>query len=134
MTDISIFDLPPLHKKPSASTLLHAINSLAIDLPSFEGPSASSNNRVGRDATQYLTSIVSSPLAWLPDGETQDAVWTAASRSLSERAGRSGEHWTFHLMGYFLLVQLCSIFWAATWLYLMYSALHSHARVLNFGV
>lgn len=59
--------------------------------------SSSSNNR---DSTataylvdpsgvpRYLTSLVSSPLAWLPEHE-REQVWEAASLRLSERSGRT---------------------------------------------
>lgn len=40
--------------------------------------------------SQYLTSIISSPLAWLPSDEAREAVWDAASARLCERSGRTG--------------------------------------------
>ena len=38
---------------------------------------------------RYLTSIISSPLHWLPDASDRDAIWTLASQRLSERCGRT---------------------------------------------
>lgn len=40
--------------------------------------------------TQYLTSIISSPLSWLKSDEIREQVWEEASARLSERSGRTG--------------------------------------------
>ena len=91
-------DFPALYTRPSGSTLLTTVEKLRLDLPSFQGPSAggasSKHHRDlnDRDVSQYLTAIVSSSLAWLPDDDARDAVWTAASQRLSERSGRSGRY------------------------------------------
>ena len=39
---------------------------------------------------RYLTGIISSPLSWIEDEQTQVDIWEAASKRLSERSGRTG--------------------------------------------
>ncbi|KAF2091285.1 VPS28-domain-containing protein [Saccharata proteae CBS 121410] len=39
--------------------------------------------------TAYLTRIISSPLAWIPDDFVKEEIWEAASVRLSERSGRT---------------------------------------------
>ena len=50
----------------------------------FEGAS-------GGGVPRYLTSIISSPLAWIQEEEVREKIWELASVRLSERSGRSGE-------------------------------------------
>src|SRR5437763_12886157 len=38
---------------------------------------------------KWLTSIISSPLSWIPDEVARDQVWERASSRLSERWGRT---------------------------------------------
>lgn len=38
---------------------------------------------------RYLTSIISSPLGWIPDDDQKEQIWDVASKRLSERSGRS---------------------------------------------
>ena len=41
------------------------------------------------ELARYLTSIISSPLAWIHTEEAREVIWDAASARLSERAGRT---------------------------------------------
>jgi hypothetical protein len=89
-----VLDLPQLYTKPSVADILKALELLKVQPRSFG--SSSQNAGKGRTVqpagvTQYLTSIVSSTLAWLESDEQKEAVWDAASARLSERSGRTGE-------------------------------------------
>jgi predicted nicotinamide N-methyase len=52
-------------------------NALASTAPNFKGLS------------QYLTSIIASPLAWIDDESARELIWEEASSRLSERSGRT---------------------------------------------
>lgn len=53
--------------------------------PSRSKPKVRSNG-----VPDYLTRIISSPLAWIQDDAEKEEVWDAASSRLSERSGRTG--------------------------------------------
>ncbi|KAF1814081.1 hypothetical protein P152DRAFT_394280, partial [Eremomyces bilateralis CBS 781.70] len=91
-----VFDLPQLYTKPSAVDLLDALELLCVELPSWdeesENPPGKKSQRPrvrSEGVTQYLTSIISSPLAWIRDESEQERVWERASLRLSERSGRT---------------------------------------------
>ena len=61
-----------------------------------DGPAEEEYARVNERAelARYLSSIIKSPLEWIYDDEQKDAIWTEASRRISERSGRGGEYKT----------------------------------------
>jgi predicted nicotinamide N-methyase len=72
--------------------LLDALNLLAITPSTFDDaePKRRHGGQVSEQGVpRYLTSIVSSSIAWIDDDETKDAIWSSASARLSERAGRN---------------------------------------------
>ncbi|KAI5785868.1 putative methyltransferase-domain-containing protein [Geopyxis carbonaria] len=84
-------DLPPLHSRPAAASLLAILSSLTLAQPSWD-TSDDGNDSDGflviPGTEKWLTSIIASPLAWL-DADTQDAVRDAAAARLAERCGRT---------------------------------------------
>lgn len=89
-----VYDLPQLYSRPSAQSLIEALQLLCKKSPTLDAtlkhearqPPASLVDPAG--VPQYLTSIIASPLAWLPEDE-REPVWEAASKRLSERSGRT---------------------------------------------
>ncbi|KIW70380.1 hypothetical protein PV04_02654 [Phialophora macrospora] len=91
-TNDAVHDLPQLYQKPSAAALLHALELLLFSPTSFSGPvrEVSGRPRVAEQGVpSYLTSIVSSNLAWIEDEDAKESIWSAASARLSERSGRN---------------------------------------------
>jgi D-xylulose reductase len=84
-----VFDLPQLHTKPLAETLLETLKSLKRGPKSWT-KNASESVQDPKGLEKYLTSIISSPLKWISDDEIKEQIWEEASLRLSERAGRSG--------------------------------------------
>lgn len=91
-----VLDLPQLYTKPSAESLLHTLDLLAIAPPSWErhdGKGQVSNKpevQVNPEGvTRYLTSIVSNSLKWIEEDHVKEDIWNKASARLSERSGRS---------------------------------------------
>ena len=83
-------DLPQLYQRPSASTLLHALELLSSEPPTFSGTNNASRYEVAEQGVpRYLTSIVSSGLSWIEDEDARESIWSAASARLSERSGRN---------------------------------------------
>lgn len=114
-------DLPQLWQRPSYETLLRAIRSLRVAPPTWNttgserrcadcesgrryesnfyvadehnGDSLASRELYRKEASRYLSAIVSSDLAWLEDDddyEQRETLWAEASRALAERCGRTG--------------------------------------------
>ncbi|KIW81352.1 hypothetical protein Z517_04377 [Fonsecaea pedrosoi CBS 271.37] len=87
---LHVHDLPQLHQKPSATTLLRALDLLVAEPSSFSPFANTRRPKVSEQGvSRYLTSIVSSGLNWIGDEDQKDAIWGAASARLSERSGRS---------------------------------------------
>jgi hypothetical protein len=87
-----VLDLPQLYEKPSGTDLVKALALLSLQPRTFgtsadvvKGPAVQPAG-----VTRYLTSIISSPLAWLETDELREAIWDAAAARLSERSGRTG--------------------------------------------
>ncbi|KAF2128185.1 hypothetical protein P153DRAFT_377039 [Dothidotthia symphoricarpi CBS 119687] len=103
MTQLDVLDLPQLHTKPSAQSLLDTLALLTSAPPSWEfdnngdqdkhTDSARAQSNVvlvnPEGVTRYLTSIVSNSLRWIEDDEAKEEIWNQASTRLSERSGRS---------------------------------------------
>lgn len=108
LTMCSVLDLPQLHQKPSTKNLLDTLSLLTLEPSSWDitpalTTAASTPRSISGANTpakrpkvrsegvpQYLTRIISSPLAWISDDEEKEQVWDAASSRLSERSGRTG--------------------------------------------
>ncbi|OKL64353.1 hypothetical protein UA08_00977 [Talaromyces atroroseus] len=92
---ITADDDEPLHgilyTKPPSSEILKALDYLAIQPKSFGHGSrdASKPKVLPSGVTEYLTSIISSSLAWLESDCLREEIWDIASARLSERAGRT---------------------------------------------
>lgn len=85
-----MLDLPQLYQRPSASALLDALALLSLEPSAFViGESPSQFQVAEQGVPQYLTSIVSSSLAWIDDDLVKESIWAAASTRLSERSGRN---------------------------------------------
>ncbi|KAJ6177544.1 hypothetical protein N7485_004458 [Penicillium canescens] len=88
---LHVLDLPQLYEKPSGTDLVKALALLSLQPRTFgtsadvvKGPAVQPAG-----VTRYLTSIISSPLAWLETDELREAIWDAAAARLSERSGRA---------------------------------------------
>ncbi|KAL1963905.1 hypothetical protein VTN77DRAFT_7711 [Rasamsonia byssochlamydoides] len=88
---LHVLDLPQLYTKPSADDLLKTLELLAIQPRSFGSNARDVAKQTVQPAgvSRYLTSIISSSLAWLESDELREAVWDAAAARLSERSGRA---------------------------------------------
>lgn len=89
----TVLDLPQIYQKPSGTDLIKALALLTLQPRSFalsatDTPKGPAVHPAG--VTQYLTSVISSALAWLDTDELREAVWDAAAARLSERSGRTG--------------------------------------------
>ncbi|KAH8698643.1 putative glucose-inducible SAM-dependent methyltransferase Rrg1 [Talaromyces proteolyticus] len=88
---LHVLDLPQLYMKPSSQDLLKVLEILTVQPKTFGSvardvvkPSFQS-----AEVSRYLTSIISSSLAWFDSDELREVVWDAAAARLSERAGRT---------------------------------------------
>jgi predicted nicotinamide N-methyase len=87
---IAVLDLPQLYTKPSSKQLLDALDLLGLVPQSWDTAAINTKPRVRSNGVpQYLTSIVSSSLAWIEDDEEREKILDTASLRLSERSGRS---------------------------------------------
>ena len=87
----TVFDLPQLYSRPSAFILLTALGSLRIRSSVWEAVKAQTGADIEEHGIpSYLTSIISSTLAWIEDDDEKEQIWESAGTRLSERCGRSG--------------------------------------------
>jgi predicted nicotinamide N-methyase len=94
-----VLNLPQVYQKPDAQILLDVLIKLRKQPRSWKLHDTSSNvsessgtstpREDPKQITQYLTSIVGSPLKWIQDDEVKEAVWQEASARLTERSGRT---------------------------------------------
>lgn len=87
---MTVLDLPQIHQRPSASTLLAILSDLSVLPSSWEGKSDHKPKIKSDGIPAYLTSIISSPLAWIESDELKEQVWDETSKRLGERSGRTG--------------------------------------------
>ncbi len=101
---------PPMRQQPSFAEIMACLDELrasksaagdgeegavwdcAVPRDEIEACQALSALEVQRYTSaiaRYLSSIVMSDLAWLPDEDDREALWTAASRRIAERCGRT---------------------------------------------
>lgn len=90
---LDIEDLPQTWERPSYDELSQALSSLELSAPIWghksrvEQESLASQRKA--EATRYLSSIIKSPLAWIASEDEREALWTLASKRMSERCGRT---------------------------------------------
>jgi hypothetical protein len=91
----TVFDLPQLYNRPTAESLLETLDLIAIVPQSWDRDAKFAKKYVqAQGLPNYLTSIISSPLDWIPDEPIKENIWKAASLRLSERSGRTGGSWS----------------------------------------
>lgn len=91
-------DLPQVWQKPASTELLEALQKLRVEPPVWNLKVSraeilkeqESNTQHAREIAAYLSRIIGSELAWIPEEEDREAVWAEASKRFSERCGRSG--------------------------------------------
>ncbi|KAL8760235.1 MAG: hypothetical protein Q9184_003406 [Pyrenodesmia sp. 2 TL-2023] len=87
---VSVLDLPQLYERPTAATLLGTLRQLQLRPSSWNNIEVSDQNGIDENGLpNYLTSIIASSLAWIPNDDVREQIWEAASTRLSERSGRS---------------------------------------------
>lgn len=100
-----MLDLPQLYTKPKAESLLTTLAELSLQPASWEATphSGTPTVRLSGSSTPYrrkrkirsdgvpayLTTIISSRLAWIEDDEQKERIWETAAQRLSERSGRT---------------------------------------------
>lgn len=88
-------DLPSLAARPDPSVLLHLLKGLQRS--TVYSPGAKSEPSGGLDTNPafakalfaWLTTLVSSPLAWIPTDAAKEEIWDLASVRMAERCGRT---------------------------------------------
>jgi hypothetical protein len=95
---IEALDFPQMWERPSYTQLADILQTLELSPPIWnhkrrrseiieEQESLASQRKA--EVTRYLSSIIKSPLAWIDDDEEKEALWTQASKRMSERCGRT---------------------------------------------
>jgi hypothetical protein len=85
-------------QKPAYGEILACLEKLRVDPPVWNLKISRAEILREQDTTlqhrreiaSYLSSIISSNLAWLDDDDQREEIWTVASKRLSERCGRAG--------------------------------------------
>lgn len=85
----TVFDLPQIYTKPSADSLLHALDLLSSTPSSFSASAIADPTVFESGVPRYLTTIISSSLSWIESNDQKDAVYAAAAARLAERSGRA---------------------------------------------
>lgn len=91
-------ELPYLWQKPAYEVLLQRLKKLHVE-PRVWGLQVSradilkeqtvtSHDR--REIVSFLSTIISSSLAWLNSDDEREVIWEEASKRMSERCGRTG--------------------------------------------
>ncbi|KAF2215830.1 hypothetical protein CERZMDRAFT_94219 [Cercospora zeae-maydis SCOH1-5] len=102
---LDVLDLPQLHQRPRAETLLTTLADLSSQPASWDATPRSGTPTSPRSGIStpfrrkrkirsqgipsYLTKIIASPLAWIEDDEQKECIWETAAQRLSERSGRT---------------------------------------------
>ncbi|KAH7321247.1 putative methyltransferase-domain-containing protein [Stachybotrys elegans] len=91
-------DFPQMWQRPPAEELLEILHHLEVGPPIWNHTRSRAANLEEQESlatqrkaevTRYLSSIIKSPLAWVEDDDVKEALWTLASKRLSERCGRT---------------------------------------------
>jgi hypothetical protein len=91
-------ELPHLWQKPAYEPLLASLEKLRVEprvwtlhdsrARVLEEQAATAHDR--REIVSFLSTVISSPLAWLGDDDEREVIWEEASKRMSERCGRTG--------------------------------------------
>ncbi|KIL94753.1 hypothetical protein FAVG1_01684 [Fusarium avenaceum] len=95
---IEALDFPQMWERPSYTQLADILQTLELSPPIWnhkrrrseiieEQESLASQRKA--EVTRYLSSIIKSPLAWIDNDDEKEALWTQASKRMSERCGRT---------------------------------------------
>ncbi|KAL2755058.1 hypothetical protein ACRALDRAFT_2042865 [Sodiomyces alcalophilus JCM 7366] len=90
-------DFPQVWEKPTTAQLLECLQHLELSPPTWDHKCRRSQiireqedtAYTRRETSTYLSSIIKSSLAWIEDDDEKEAIWSEASRRLSERCGRA---------------------------------------------
>ncbi|KAJ4996264.1 hypothetical protein K4K48_008793 [Colletotrichum sp. SAR 10_66] len=90
-------DFPQMWQKPSSEDLLTTLKQLELSPPIWSHKRKRSEIVHEQEATayfrrevsMYLSSIIKSGLAWIEDDDEKEAIWTEASKRMTERCGRT---------------------------------------------
>jgi len=82
-----IFDLPQIYQKPCADQLRQALGLLTLTQSGFE---SRGSMVISEGVPKYLTTLISSSLAWIPSEDDREEIWKIASQCLAQRSGRTG--------------------------------------------
>lgn len=110
---IEPLDFPQMWERPSYASLVETLQSLELSPPIWNHKRSRSEilqeqeslaSQCKAEVTRYLSSIIKSPLAWIGDDDEKEAIWTQASKRMTERCGRTamGEvirRWPFEAEG-----------------------------------
>ena len=94
-------DLSPMWQKPTFEDIMSNLRSLRVDLPTWRVGEVDDGDG-SRDSPEpvhqpqkvmaYLSSIIKSSLDWIQDEDLKEALWSEASKRISERSGRTGAY------------------------------------------
>ncbi|CAM1504292.1 Fc.00g018830.m01.CDS01 [Cosmosporella sp. VM-42] len=93
-------DFPQMWQRPSYAGLVDILQNLELSPPVWnhkrsrseivqEQESLAGQRKGEIEVTRYLSSIISSPLSWIEDDDEKEAIWTQASKRMTERCGRT---------------------------------------------
>jgi hypothetical protein len=88
-------ELPHLWQKPSYTELLTCLEGLRVQLCVWNPRKQRQTSKTAptydrREVISFLSSLISSPLAWLSSDEEREVIWDQASKRMAERCGRTG--------------------------------------------
>ncbi|KEY70467.1 hypothetical protein S7711_08663 [Stachybotrys chartarum IBT 7711] len=95
---LTVEDFPQIWQRPTAAELLDVLAGLELSPPIWNHTRPRANILVEQESlmsqrkgevTRYLSSVIKSPLVWIEDDDEKEAIWTMASRRMSERCGRT---------------------------------------------
>ncbi|KAL5088050.1 hypothetical protein Trisim1_007218 [Trichoderma cf. simile WF8] len=98
MATLAPEDFPQMWQRPSYEELFAILQSLELSPPVWNHRQKQSDiiahqeslaTQRKAEVTRYISSVISSPLAWIDDYDKQEALWELASKRMSERCGRT---------------------------------------------
>ena len=94
-----MLSLVELWRKPAYEPLLQCLEGFEVKPPVW-GVNVSTASDImyheisqaveRREIIRFLSSVISSNLAWIEDEDQREEIWNTASRRLAERCGRTG--------------------------------------------
>lgn len=95
---LAVEDFPQMWQHPSYTELVDVLQSLELSPPIWNHKRSRSDIAAEQESlasqrkgevTRYLSSIIKSQLVWIEDDDEKEALWTQASKRMSERCGRT---------------------------------------------